>query len=186
VAVELVTERLALRGWRDSDRVPFAELNADPEVMRYFPSRLTREHSDAMIDRIESGFEREGFGLWAVELLETGEFVGFVGLARPKFDARLAEHTEIGWRLARQAWGYGYATEAAREALRYAFDPACANLAEVISFTAAINLRSRAVMERIGMMHDESDDFEHPSLPPGHALRPHVLYRLAKPGTSPQ
>jgi RimJ/RimL family protein N-acetyltransferase len=182
VAVDLRTERLALRGWRESDRVPFAALNADPEVMRYFPSTLTREQSDAMIDRIESGFESEGFGLWAVELSETGAFIGFVGLARPTFDARLAEQTEIGWRLSREAWGHGYATEAAREALRYAFDPAGANLGHVISFTAAINLPSRAVMERIGMTHDESDDFEHPSLPHGHPLRHHVLYRLGNPG----
>ena len=182
MAAELITERLLLRDWRASDRVPFAALNADAEVMRYFPSTLTREQSDAMIDRLESGLDRVGFGLWAVELLETGGFIGFVGLARPTFDPRLAEHTEIGWRLARQAWGYGYATEAAREALRYAFDPACANLAEVISFTAAINLRSRAVMERIGMTHDESDDFEHPALPHGHSLRHHVLYRLRNPG----
>ena len=176
----LTTDRLLLRRWRDSDREPFAALNADPVVMRYFPSTRTRAESDAMVDRLDAAIESDGFGLWAVERRDTGAFVGFVGLSRPSFDPVLDQQVEIGWRLARDAWGRGFATEAAREVVRFAFDPAGADLPALISFTAAINEPSRRVMRRLGMTHDPADDFEHPALPPGHELRPHVLHRLRR------
>ena len=176
----LTTDRLLLRRWRESDREPFAALNADPEVMRYFPATRTRPESDAMVDRLDAAIEADGFGLWAVECRDSAAFVGFVGLSRPTFDPALVGKVEIGWRLAREAWGQGFATEAAREAVRFAFDPTGADLPGLISFTAAVNEPSRRVMRRLGMTHDPADDFEHPALPPGHALRPHVLYRLSR------
>ena len=173
---ELRTERLLLRRWRARDREPFAALNADPAVMEHFPAPLDRDASDALVAAIEAGFERHGFGLWALEPREGGELLGFTGLAVPAFEAHFTPAVEIGWRLARPAWGYGYATEAARAALEFGFEQAKLN--EVVSFTAAGNLRSRAVMERLGMSHDPADDFDHPSLPPGHPLERHVLYRV--------
>lgn len=172
----LRTERLLLRRWTDADRAPFAALNADPEVMEYFPAPLTRPESDAMVDRIDRRIEENGFGFWALEVAGTGEFIGFTGLSVPRFDAHFIPAVEIGWRLARSAWGRGYATEAALRALRYAFDEA--HLDEVVSFTSALNVRSQAVMKRIGMVYDPADDFEHPLVPEGHRLRRHVLYRL--------
>ncbi len=175
---ELRTERLALRQWRPADRAPFAALNADPEVMRYFPAILTREASDALVDLVEEHIEREGWGLWALEVRVTGVFAGFTGLARPRFDAHFMPAVEVGWRLARAAWGHGYATEAARAAVAFGFD--ALELSEIVSFTAAGNRRSRAVMERLGMTHDPADDFDHPALPEGHPLRRHVLYRLTR------
>ncbi|KQO47362.1 MULTISPECIES: GNAT family N-acetyltransferase [unclassified Frigoribacterium] len=176
----LTTDRLLLRRWRESDREPFAALNADPEVMRYFPATRTRAESDAMVDRLDAAIEADGFGLWAVERRDSATFVGFVGLSRPTFDPALVGQVEIGWRLAREAWGQGFATEAAREAVRFAFDPSGADLPALISFTAAVNEPSRRVMRRLGMTHEPADDFEHPALPPGHELRPHVLYRLSR------
>ena len=178
----LTTDRLLLRRWCDADRAPFAAMNADPVVMEFFPSTRTPAESDAMVDRVEAGFERDGFGLWAAEQRADGEFVGFVGLSRPSFEVvaggrALVDPVEIGWRLRRDSWGRGLATEAAREVLRHALDPAGADLPGVVSFTAALNLRSRALMERIGLRRDPADDFAHPALPPGHRLRPHVLYR---------
>jgi len=168
-----------MRRWTDTDREPFAALNADPEVMEHFPAPLTRAESDAMIDRIEARRTETGFGFWALEVTATGEFIGFAGLSVPRFEAHFTPAVEIGWRLARSAWGRGYATEAARRALRYAFDDLA--LDEVVSFTSARNLRSRAVMERIGMIRDESGDFDHPMVPEGHPLRRHVLYRISAP-----
>jgi ribosomal-protein-alanine N-acetyltransferase len=182
--LELRTGRLLLRRWRPADRPPFAALNADPEVMRYFPSALTPEHSDAFVDRIEAGFERYGFGLWALEVTGTGEFIGFTGLSVPSFDAHFIPAVEVGWRLARSAWGHGYATEAAHRALTSGFTDH--GLAEVVSFTSVANVRSQAVMRRIGMTHDPADDFDHPRLPAGHPLRRHVLWRArgpARPGS---
>jgi len=172
----LRTERLVLRRWRESDRAPFAALNADPEVMKHFPATMTREQSDAMIDGIEAAFAAHGFGWWAVEVAPTGEFIGFTGLSVPSFDAQFTPAVEIGWRLRRSSWGHGYATEAARRALASGF--ADYGLAEVVSFTAVSNVRSQAVMRRIGMTHDPADDFDHPRLPPGHRLRRHVLWRI--------
>jgi RimJ/RimL family protein N-acetyltransferase len=153
-------------------------MNSDPKVMEHFPGVLTRAQSDALVERIEAGFEANGFGLWALELQATGEFVGFAGLAVPEFEAHFTPAVEVGWRLAHPAWGNGYATEAGRAALGFGFERVA--LAEIVSFTTAANRRSRAVMERLGMSRDPADDFENPSLPPGHPQRPHVLYRATK------
>ncbi|GAA3097757.1 GNAT family N-acetyltransferase [Streptosporangium carneum] len=172
------TERLIMRRWRSEDREPFAAMNADPEVMEQFPATLSREQSDAMVDRIESAFEEHGYGLWALQVRATGEFVGFTGLAWQTFEARFTPALEIGWRLARAAWGHGYAGEAAAAAFEHGFG--VGGLEEIVSLTAVSNLRSRAVMERLGMVRDPADDFDHPLLPEGHRLRPHVLYRLGR------
>lgn len=174
------TERLILRPWRDDDLEPFAVMNADPEVMEYFPSTLTREQSDAMVARITVGLREDGFGLWAVEVCETGRFAGFTGIVWQRFEAHFTPAVEVGWRLAREAWGNGYATEAARAALGHGFGTA--GLEEVVSLTSRTNLRSQAVMRRLGMTHDPRDDFDHPLLEPGDPLRPHVLYRLSAAG----
>jgi len=174
----LTTPRLLLRAWRRSDRVPFAAMNADPEVMRHFPSPLSRAASDGFADAIELHFARHGFGLWAVEVPGLTPFAGFVGLAVPGFAAAFTPCVEIGWRLARDQQGRGYATEAALAALRFGFETL--DLAEIVSFTVPANAASRRVMEKIGMHHDVEADFEHPRLPAGHPLRRHVLYRIAR------
>ena len=174
--MELTTSRLKLRRWRDEDLEPFAALNADPEVMRHFPGTLTRRDSDDFVAAIERGFASEGLGLWAVEVVESGEFAGYVGLWRPRFEAHFTPAVEIGWRLARAHWGYGIATEAGRECLRDAFERL--RLDEIVSFTVPQNDRSRRVMERLGLTHDESDDFDHPRFPDDERLRRHVLYRI--------
>jgi RimJ/RimL family protein N-acetyltransferase len=165
---ELRTERLLLRRWRESDREPFAALNADPEVMRYFPAPLSREESDAFVDRVEARFEESGFGLWALE--RDGEFLGYTGLA-PAEGLPFSPALEVGWRLTRRAWGHGYATEAARAALAVGLEVADS----VVSFTAVTNERSWRVMERLGMRREGT--FEHPRVPVGSPLRPHYLYR---------
>ncbi len=175
---ELLTERLLLRQWRDEDLEPFAELNADPETMRYFPAPPSREQSDALAARARRQIEDEGWGLWAVEVTGGGSFIGFVGLARPSFEAHFTPAVEVGWRLAREHWGRGYATEAGRAALAYGFEEL--GLEEVVSFTSRLNKPSWKVMERLGMSRDPGDDFEHPRVPAGHPLRPHVLYRLSR------
>jgi RimJ/RimL family protein N-acetyltransferase len=172
------TERLILREWRDEDLEPFAALHADPAVMEWFPSVLSRAESDAAAARIRMELAERGFGLWAVEAPEVAPFVGFTGLSVPRFTARFTPCVEIGWRIARAHWGRGYAPEAARAALAHAFGPLA--LREVVSFTAAGNARSRRVMEKLGMTHDPADDFDHPNLPPGHRLRRHVLYRIRR------
>jgi ribosomal-protein-alanine N-acetyltransferase len=177
----LRTERLILRQWRDEDRDPFAAMNADPEVMEHFPAVLGRADSDAMADRIRRRIADGGVGFWAVEIAETGRFIGFTGLSVPRFDAPFMPAVEIGWRLARDAWGHGYATEAARRALAFAFGDL--GLAEVVAFTSTTNLRSQAVMRRIGMTHDPADDFDHPLIAEGHPLRRQVLWRAAAPVT---
>ncbi|HEV2967425.1 MAG TPA: GNAT family N-acetyltransferase [Candidatus Dormibacteraeota bacterium] len=174
---DLHTERLLLRRWRPADKEPFARLNSDPLVMEYFPSALDRAESDAFADRIEEGFDARGYGLWAVEIPGEADFIGFVGLALHDFPAHFTPAVEIGWRLARDYWGSGFATEAARTAIADGFERV--GLGEIVSFTTAINVRSVAVMERLGMTHDPSDDFDHPRLPVGHHLRRHVLYRLS-------
>lgn len=168
------TERLVLRQWRDEDREPFALLNADPAVMEFFPSTLDRVQCDAFADRASAHLGAHGWGLWAVEGPEG--FIGFTGLAVPRFEAAFTPCVEIGWRLARSAWGRGYATEAATAVIRQAFDEL--GLDEVVSFTTVGNVRSRAVMERLGMTRDARDDFDHPLLASHDPLRPHVLYRL--------
>ncbi len=180
----LRTERLLLRQWRESDRVPFAAMHADPVVMEHFPSTLTADQSDEFVDRMTTHLDEHGWGLWATEVIDTGEFIGFIGLWPAGFDPfRAEELVEVGWRLTRSAWGNGYATEGARAALAYAFD--VLELTEVVSFTSATNVRSRAVMERIGMTRDPAGDFDHPRLPEGHPLRPHVLYRIGHTVGSP-
>jgi RimJ/RimL family protein N-acetyltransferase len=178
-AGELHTERLVLRPWRESDREPFARLNADPEVMRYFPAPLTRAQSDQLAARAGSHIVEHGWGLWAVEVIGGPEFIGFVGLSRPAFTAHFAPAVEVGWRLARPHWGNGYATEAAIASLRFGFEQL--ELPEIVSFTSAVNRRSRAVMARIGMSRRPADDFAHPDVPPG-PLQPHVLYRASRDG----
>jgi RimJ/RimL family protein N-acetyltransferase len=182
---ELDTERLRLRRWRESDREPFAVLNADPVVMEHFPALSSRAESDAMVDRIEAHFDRRGFGLWAVEVRGGAPFVGCVGLWTPMFEAHFTPAVEVGWRLAPAHWGHGYATEAARAAVDYGF--VAHDLEEIVAFTVAANFRSRRVMERLGMTHDPADDFDHPGIPAGDPLRRHVLYRLAgsREGGSP-
>jgi RimJ/RimL family protein N-acetyltransferase len=178
LATQLQTERLVLRRWRSEDHAPFAAMNADPRVMEFFPALLTREESDAMIGRIEARFERSGYGLWAVEVVGVAPFAGYVGLSAPAFEAKFTPCVEVGWRLATGHWGHGYATEAARAALAYGFD--VVGLPEIVSFTVPDNVRSRRVMEKLGMSHDPRDDFDHPTLPASHRLRRHVLYRLAR------
>jgi len=171
----LETPRLLLRPWRESDREPFHRLNADPRVMQYFAAPLSPEQSDAMILRIQAHMEEHGFGFFAAELRATGEFIGFVGMSHVPFEAHFTPCVEIGWRLGLEHWNQGYATEGARECLRHAFEDL--GLAEVVAFTVPGNERSRRVMEKLGMSHDPADDFEHPRLAEGHALRRHVLYR---------
>lgn len=174
----VTTDRLGLRRWREADREPFAELNGDPETLVFFPATLTRAESDTLVDRIEEGFEERGYGLWAVEVTKTGEFIGFTGLAPVPADIPGGPNgTEIGWRLARNAWHHGYATEAARAALDVAFDGI--GLSEIWSYTAVLNAPSQAVMRRIGMT--EALRFPHPRIPEGDPLKPHVTYRLARP-----
>lgn len=171
------TERLLLREWRESDRDAWAQLNADPEVMEFFPATLDRTASDAAFDRFSARLTERGWGLWAVE--HDGGFLGFTGLNPVGFDAGFAPATEIGWRLRREAWGHGFATEAARAAVGFAFEQLA--LHELVSFTTVANARSRAVMERLGMVHHPDEDFDHPSVPEGSPVRPHVLYRLQRP-----
>jgi ribosomal-protein-alanine N-acetyltransferase len=175
---ELRTARLLLREWRAADLAPFAELNADPEVMRYFPSVLTREASDAVAARAQAGLAERGFGLWVVEVELSGDFAGFVGLAEVGFEAHFTPATEIDWRLGRPYWGRGYATEAAAAVAAFGF--AELGLAEIVAFTAVADLRSRRVMERLGMTRDPAGDFDHP-LVADPSLRRHVLYRLRRP-----
>ncbi len=170
------TNRLLLRRWRPSDRAPFAALNADPRVMECFPSTLATAESDAMVDRIEAHFAEKGFGLWAVEVPCLAEFIGFIGLSTPRFSAHFTPCVEIGWRLACEHWGYGYATEGAKAALGYGFNTI--KLPEIVAMTAVGNQRSRRVMEKLGMTHNPADNFDHPLLPVGLPITPHVLYRI--------
>jgi ribosomal-protein-alanine N-acetyltransferase len=175
---ELRTERLLLRRWRDDDRARFAALNADAVVTEFLPTPITSADSDVMVDRIEKEFERDGFGLWAVEVPGVAPFIGFVGLSRPGFEAHFTPAVEVGWRLASDHWGKGYATEGGQAALAFGFE--VHDLAEIVSFTTAANTRSRAVMERLGLTHDPADDFDHPRLPDDSPLRAHVLYRITQ------
>ena len=171
------TERLLLRRWLDSDFKPFAAMNADPRVMEFFPKALTRQESDALAERIILHFQEHDFGLWAVQIKGGCQFAGFIGLSKPRFEAHFTPCVEIGWRLAVDHWGKGYATEGAKAALEFAFQ--IAQLSEVVSLTAVVNERSQRVMQRIGMHHSPADDFDHPLLPQGHVLSRHVLYRKA-------
>lgn len=168
------TDRLLLRQWRDADRDPFAALNADPIVMEHFPSTLSRAESDAFVDRHSALIDQRGWGLWAVEVRDSGEFIGFTGLSVPLFDAEFVPCTEIGWRLTVSSWGRGYATEAATAVLDFAFDEI--GLDDVVSFTFVGNHRSRRVMEKLGLT--ERGEFDHPNLP-GDRVERHVIYGLS-------
>jgi ribosomal-protein-alanine N-acetyltransferase len=180
----LTTLRLTLRAWRPADLEPFAALNADPRVMEFMPGRLTRAESDALAAGAAAALEKRGWGLWVVERRDGREFVGCVGLDVPSFEAAFTPCVEIAWRLGAAWWGRGLATEAARECLRFAFGTLA--LTEVVAFTVPANLRSRALMERLGMRCDRGEDFEHPRLPAGHPLRRHVLYRGAPRPETPR
>jgi RimJ/RimL family protein N-acetyltransferase len=175
VVVEIHTERLVLRRWRDEDRAAFAALNADPAVMEHFPGVLSAEASDQLIDLYEAAFRRDGFGFWAVTACDSSRLLGMTGLGRVDWLPQCSAAIEIGWRFGRFAWGNGYATEAGKAAL--VFGHRDAGLPEIVSFTATTNLRSQLVMQRIGMTRDEAGDFDRPGLAQGHRLRRHVMYR---------
>lgn len=171
------TSSLRLRQWRPDDLLPFSELNADPEVMAHFPMTLDRAASDALAMRCQSLIEQQGWGFWAAEIKATGQFIGFVGLHTPSAELPFSPCVEIGWRLARPFWQKGYASEAARAVLCFAFNDL--GLDEVVAFTSLGNQRSQAVMERLGMRRT-TENFQHPALPVDHPLREHCLYRLAR------
>jgi RimJ/RimL family protein N-acetyltransferase len=170
------TQRLILRHWRASDREPFAHLNADSRVMEFMPNALSREESDALASRIELHFRKYGFGLYAAESVENKSFIGFIGISVPTFEAHFTPCVEIGWRLDAGYWGCGLATEGARAVVGHAFESLA--LKDLVSFTVPTNIRSRRVMEKLGMTHDPADDFDHPRLPKDHPMARHVLYRL--------
>jgi RimJ/RimL family protein N-acetyltransferase len=170
------TERLRLRSWRDEDLEPFAALNADPRVREFFPSLQTREESAESMRYIREHFRLRGFGLWAVEAIGGVPLIGFIGLSVPSFDAPFMPCVELGYRLAFDHWGRGYATEGARAAIAFGF--ATVGLFEIVAMTAVGNERSRRVMARVGMTRNVTDDFDHPNIVAGHPLRRHVLYRL--------
>ena len=180
---ELRTKRLVLRAWRERDLEPFAALNGDPRVMEHLPAVLSRAESDAAAALTRAHFDQHGFGYWAVEVVGGASFIGFAGLARPRFEAPFTPCVEIGWRLAAEHWGRGYATEAARAALRFAFDDLA--LDEVLAWTVPTNQRSRRVMDKLGMRQDPAGDFDHPRLPEGHPLRRHVIYRIGRAAFAP-
>ncbi len=172
----LETDRLILRHWTSSDKEGFFELNSDPEVMRNFPKTLTREESDAVADRISGSLTERGWGFWAIELKECGEFIGFTGLNIPKIDTHFTPCVEIGWRLKKEFWNKGYASEAAAASLEFGFD--VLKLEEIIAMTAVQNIPSRKVMEKIGMTYDPKGDFDHPMVPQDSHVVRHVLYRI--------
>lgn len=178
------TERLRLRRWRAEDAEPFARLNADPEVMRHFPGPLDRERSDALLRRISGDLDRRGWGLWALEERSSGLMLGFTGLSLVSFEAPFTPAVEIGWRLLPSHWGRGLATEAAGAALAFGFGEL--GLDEIVAFTAVGNVRSRAVMRRLGMARDSAEDFDHPLIAEGHPLRRHVLYRARRRARVPR
>ena len=179
VTPRLVTERLLLREWRDDDKAPYAALNGDPLVMEHFPSTLTPAQSDEMVERMAASWAERGYGLWAVEVRATGAFIGFVGLSSPSWHTSFTPCVEVGWRLARSAWGHGYAPDGARAAMTWGFAELDLPGDEIVSFTTTANTRSRRVMEKLGMHHDPAEDFDHPMLPDW-AGRRHVLYRLRR------
>lgn len=172
--MNLTGPRVELRQWNGGDLDSLAAMNADPEVMEFFPKPLTREESRVMFDKLRSLIEERGWGLWAVEI--NGELAGFTGLAKVIFPAHFTPCVEIGWRFHRKFWGHSYATEAARVALQFAFQDL--HLEEVVSFTSLLNKRSQRVMERLGMTTNPKDNFRHPNIPAGHVLSEHVLYRI--------
>jgi ribosomal-protein-alanine N-acetyltransferase len=178
-SLALHTKRLLLRRWTREDRVPFAAINSDPEVMYYRFAPLNRQESDDLIDEIEACFDKHGFGLWAVERRHDGRLLGFTGLAISDFDAPFCPAIDVGWTLARDVWGHGYATEAATASLDFAFGEL--ELSEVVAHTTRLNEPSQAVMRRLGMAHDPADDFDGPWYPVGHPRRRFVLHRINEP-----
>jgi ribosomal-protein-alanine N-acetyltransferase len=176
--LEIRTRRLRLRSWREDDFEAYAALNADPRVMEFYPSMVSRDESRERFDRWCARTAERGYGYWPVDLIGGPSFIGLVGLADPDFEAAFMPAVEIGWRLAAEHWGRGYATEAARGALAFGFERL--GLAEIVSFTTEANVRSRRVMEKLGMRRAPEEDFLHPSIAAGHPLRPHVLYRLRR------
>lgn len=177
--IEFETPRLRLRQWRESDLAPFAALASDPEVMAFLLPLPTRADSDALAERLQARIDENGWGFWAVEHKDSGEFAGFTGLNVPLAALPFSPCVEIGWRFGRKWWGQGLASEAARGALQVGFERL--GFDEIVAFTAVGNLRSAAVMERIGMHEDVAGAFDHPALPEGHALRRHRLYRISRP-----
>jgi RimJ/RimL family protein N-acetyltransferase len=176
----LTTERLILRRWHHPDRERFARMNQDPRVMEFMPALLSPRESDLLVDRIEAHFREHGFGLCAVKLRKNHSFIGYIGLAIPAFKAHFTPCVEVGWRLSADHWGQGLATEGAQALVPYAFR--VIGLDGLVSFTVPGNIRSRRVMEKLGMRHDPADDFDHPRLPQGHPFQRHVLYRLQSSG----
>ncbi len=172
----ITTERLLLRQWQEEDLEPFARLNADPKVMEFFPKVKTREESASLLKNLATHIEKHGWGFWAASLLQTGEFIGLMGLEQVSFQAAFTPAVEIGWRLAFEHWGKGYATEGAKAILRYGFEKL--HLKEIVSTSVQNNTRSRSVMGKIGLRYDPQDDFDHPKLPTEDPKRRHVLYRL--------
>ena len=173
--IEMETEPLKLRQWKKEDYPSFAKINADPDVMEYYPSVMSEEESNVMAHKFETLITNRGWWFWAVEKIEDNQFVGFVGLHEPTYDLTVTPCVEIGWRLGKEHWGCGYASEAAKASLVVAFQKL--NLSEVYSFTSVSNRMSRAVMERLGMSKANSN-FEHPMIPEGSPLREHVLYKI--------
>jgi RimJ/RimL family protein N-acetyltransferase len=169
------TGRLGLRRWIETDTQPFIEMNSDPHVMKYFPKLLTEEETLLMIQRIHNGFEKNGFGLFVVENKQTQEFLGFTGFSVPVFESFFTPCIEIGWRYKKQAWGQGFATEAANACLQYGFSQL--GFDKIVSFTAAINIKSEKLMQRIGM--NKINEFEHPNIEKTHPVCRHVLYEIA-------
>ncbi|WP_340619445.1 GNAT family N-acetyltransferase [Xenorhabdus siamensis] len=177
--IELETERLRLRAWKEEDREPFFRMNSNPEVMEFFPETLTREQSDMFVDSFIRKFEIQGgWGLWAVELKQNGEFIGFVGLNIPNLEFPFSPFVEIGWRLDKPFWGKGYACEAARKVFDFAFTEI--GLDEIVAFTPLLNYRSESVMKKLGMVRDEKT-FMYPAIEEDNPLREHVLYRIKRP-----
>lgn len=174
----LETERLLLRTWKTKDRVPFAVINSDPDVMEHFPAPMTAEESDQFVRRIDRHFAQHGFGLWAVEIKWARRLIGFCGLAVPTFETHFTPAVEIGWRLAKDSWGTGYATEAATAVLEFGFEEA--GIDPILSWTLPVNERSTRVMERIGMKRAPELDFDHPRFMHDDRLRRHVVYRMTR------
>jgi len=174
----LNSDRVILRQWREEDLIPFAKMNSDPIVMECFPAILSQKESDELAEKIQNHFQKHGFGLWVVEIPRITKFAGFIGLNIPQFEAHFTPCVEIGWRLKKEYWGQGYATEGAKLCLEFGFNQLQLN--EIVSFTAQVNTRSRRVMEKLGMTHNPQDDFLHPLLPRNHPLSYHVLYRIKK------
>jgi RimJ/RimL family protein N-acetyltransferase len=189
VVPRLVTDRLILREWRDDDMAPYAALNGDPEVMRHFPAPLTPEQSNEGVERMRANWAKNGFGLWATEVADPavpeldGRFIGFIGFAAPTWTTDFTPCVEIGWRLAKHSWGHGYAPEGARAALAWAFANIDLPKDEVVSFTTTLNAKSRRVMDKIGLRHDASRDFDHPMVVGWSGAR-HVFYCIDRAGYS--